>query len=89
MSVAKRMALLLGSSLFALIVIGAAGLWQANQVEKSLAYVNANTVPSIIAIEDTSRVFWMLRVSFWQHVASTDLEKKKAMRPDIRSCWQT
>jgi methyl-accepting chemotaxis protein len=77
MSVAKRMALLLGSSLFALIVIGAAGLWQANQVEKSLAYVNANTLPSVMAIEDVSRTFWMLRVALWQHVAASDLEKKK------------
>ncbi len=84
MSVAKRMALLLGSSLFALIVIGAAGLWQANQVEKSLAYVNANTLPSVMAIEDVSRTFWMLRVALWQHVAASDLEKKKGYEDRYR-----
>jgi methyl-accepting chemotaxis protein len=52
MTITRRLLLTLSITLFGLLLVGGYGLWQLNQAQSRLQYVEANTFPSLPAMTD-------------------------------------
>ncbi len=81
MSIAKRLYLLMAASLAGVLIVAAAGLIQINKVFDAANYGNANTIPSLIDLNDAMVAAAISRTRVWQYMAADD----PAARDKIRS----
>ncbi len=72
MSIAKRLILLLMTSVIALIVLTVVSLVQMGRVYDTANYSNDNIVPSILVLDKALFEFAHIRVRLYRHVLNTD-----------------
>jgi methyl-accepting chemotaxis protein len=75
MTVGKKMLLLVLSALFGILCLSAASIYQTAKVYDQANYGNINTVPSLIALDNTMRAFSQIRVQVYRHMQNTDPAK--------------
>jgi len=72
MTVSKKMALLILSAVVGIVLLSGLGMYQTQRVYTAANYGNANTVPSLLAIDEVVSALAGLRAQVWQHVTLTD-----------------
>jgi methyl-accepting chemotaxis protein len=83
MNLTKRLIVALSAALIALLGIGALGLWQLSQANARFEYVQANTFPSIKAMQDARGFLTNSRMSTYQHPLMTDPAHRKEVEQAI------
>jgi len=71
-TVAKKMALLIGSALFGIVLLTGFGQQQMNKVFEVANYGNINSVPSLRVLSTALEEFGRIRVRAYRHVLNTD-----------------
>jgi len=72
MTVAKKMMLLIGTAIFGLILIASMAQYYIDEVYNKTNYLNINTVPSIIVLDDMSKAYADMQETVYQHIVNTD-----------------
>src|SRR5574343_1629719 len=72
MTISKRLMLLAGIAVLALLVVSGLGLTQLQRVYEAANYGNENTVPSIKTLAKARYQFMALRIRVYRHVLNTD-----------------
>ncbi|MDF0378670.1 methyl-accepting chemotaxis protein [Methylophilus sp. YYY-1] len=72
MTVAKKMILLIGTAVFGLILIASMAQYYLDQVYTKTNYLNINTVPSIIVLDEMSKAYADMQETVYQHIINTD-----------------
>ncbi|MBF5038508.1 MCP four helix bundle domain-containing protein [Methylophilus sp. 13] len=72
MTVAKKMILLIGTAVFGLILIASMAQYYLDQVYNKTNYLNINTVPSIIILDEMSKAYADMQETVYQHIVNTD-----------------
>ena len=88
MNLTKRLVVALSAALIALLGIGALGLWQLRQANARFEYVQANTFPSIKAMQDARGFLTNSRMSTYQHALMTDPAHRKEVEQAINDADQ-
>jgi methyl-accepting chemotaxis protein len=76
MSVIQRMILLLAAALLGLASLTGFGQYQLRRVYTTTNYANANSMPSLIALDGAFTTLTWLRVALYQHLIADDPAKK-------------
>jgi methyl-accepting chemotaxis protein len=84
MNLTKRLVIALSAALIALLGIGALGLWQLKQAKERFEYVQANTFPSLKALQDARGFLTNSRMSTYQHVLMIDPAHRKEVEQAIQ-----
>src|SRR5574343_294462 len=87
MTISKRLMLLAGIAVLALLVVSGLGLTQLQRVYEAANYGNENTVPSIKTLAKARYQFMALRIRVYRHVLNTDpkaIAELDASIPDAR-----
>ncbi|AKR44561.1 histidine kinase [Methylophilus sp. TWE2] len=66
------MILLIGTAVFGLILIASMAQYYLDQVYTKTNYLNINTVPSIIVLDDMSKAYSDMQETVYQHIVNTD-----------------
>ncbi|MFQ6333462.1 methyl-accepting chemotaxis protein [Methylophilus sp. 3sh_L] len=72
MTVAKKMILLIGTAVFGLVLIASMAQYYLDQVYNKTNYLNINTVPSIIVLDEMSKAYADMQETVYQHIVNTD-----------------
>jgi methyl-accepting chemotaxis protein len=72
MTVAKKMMLLIGTAILGLILIASMAQYYIDEVYNKTNYLNINTVPSIIVLDDMSKAYADMQETVYQHIVNTD-----------------
>ncbi|MBA4710374.1 methyl-accepting chemotaxis protein [Aquitalea aquatica] len=81
MNISQRLALTLGIALLALLGIGGFGLYQQSQANERFNYLETNTFPSIIALDEAQDALTQSRTGTYRHViAHDDAQKSKDLQ---------
>lgn len=72
MTVTKKMIFLVLSAALGVVLLAVLGLTQMNRVFNSANYGNANTVPSLLTIDQAFSPMAAMRTQLWQHIAASD-----------------
>ena len=72
LTVAKRMALLVGAALIGIAILAGIGQYQMKQVFEAANYGNVNTTPSLFLLDDIQRNFLSTRLEVNRHVINID-----------------
>ena len=76
MSIAKRLYLLISYVALAMVVLAAALAYQINQVYEAANYSSVNTVPSILAIDESTDALAQVRINSWKYLVEPDAAKR-------------
>lgn len=71
-TVAKKMILLIGVSVVGLLSVAGLGQYYLDQVYTKTNYLNINTVPSIVTLDDMSKAYTDMQETVYQHIINTD-----------------
>jgi len=77
LTIAKKMALLIGSALLGILLLTGIGQQQMNKVFDATNYGNINSIPSLKILSTALEEFGRIRVRAYRHILSTD---EKAMQ---------
>jgi len=83
MTFAKKLYILLATATLGMIALGTISFIQIGTVFEAANYANINSLPSIEQIDNVSQAMFRMRVSTWQHLASTDADEKTQDSKDI------
>ncbi len=83
LNISRRLQIMAGVAVTALVVLAASGLYVANKLHGSMDYIYKNTLPSIQAIDAINEDFLRLRLSVLYHFVQRDAEKKSASEAQI------
>ncbi len=72
MTVIRKMIVLLTAAALGILILGGTGLYQMKRIYEVTNYTNANTVPSILVIDEAAVPAAALRTQVWQHMAQSD-----------------
>ncbi|NML24535.1 methyl-accepting chemotaxis protein [Zoogloea dura] len=72
MTVIRKMVVLLTATALGILILGATGLYQMKRIYEVTNYTNANTVPSILLIDEAAVPAATMRTQVWQHMAQSD-----------------
>ena len=75
LTVAKKMALLVLSALFGIVLLAGVGQYQMAKVYEAANYGNINTVPSLVVLNKAMKSFGQVRVRVQRHILNTDDSK--------------
>lgn len=75
LSIAKRMALLIGAALLGILILAGIAQLQMTSVYEAANYGNVNTVPSLKVLNQVVKSFGQMRVRIYRHVLNTDDSK--------------
>lgn len=87
MTIAQRLRLLATLSLVALVLVGAAGSWVANSVQRNMAELTDRFTPRIDQLTNLERTFLLIRLNAYVHIISATPERKdkqEAVLTDLR-----
>ncbi len=77
MTIAKRLQILIGSSILGMLLLAIVSYQQINKVYETTNYANVNVIPSILVLNQAALDFSRVRVRLYRHVLTQD-EKKMA-----------
>lgn len=83
LNISRRLQIMAGVAVTALVVLAASGLYVANKLHGSMDYIYKNTLPSIQAIDAVNEDFLRLRLSVLYHFVQKDADKKIASEAQI------
>ena len=83
LNISRRLQIMAGVAVTALVVLAASGLYIANKLHGSMDHIYKNTLPSIQAIDAINEDFLRLRLSVLYHFVQKDTEKKIATEAQI------
>lgn len=78
LSIAHRIMVMIGVSVFALLLVGFVGLYVSNKETQSLKLINDDSLTSIVTLGEARQAFMQLRVIVYNHVLANDAAGKKA-----------
>ncbi len=84
MTLARRLGAMILTAVVALIVVGSVGLWQLNKMSGITHYININTVPSILTLDEAQYEFMRYRSLLLQHVINTDDTKMAELEAQMK-----
>lgn len=84
-TVAQRLSAMILSAVLSLSIIGMAGVWQIGKVSGTLEYVNGNTIPSILTLNEAQFKFMRYRGLLFQHVINTENSKMAELEIQMKS----
>ncbi|MEB0139285.1 MULTISPECIES: methyl-accepting chemotaxis protein [unclassified Undibacterium] len=79
MSIAKRLYLLMSYAALAMLLLAGALAYQIKQVYEAADYSSANTVPSLLAIDESTDALANVRINSWKYLAEPDPVKKRTV----------
>ncbi|MDT4331319.1 methyl-accepting chemotaxis protein [Methylomonas sp. MED-D] len=83
MSIVQRMSLLIGIALLGLSSLAGVSYQQLDSVFTAANYANANSVPSLIALNRQFKTFGQVRARLYRHVSNTDPDKIAELNQSI------
>ncbi|WP_426993184.1 methyl-accepting chemotaxis protein [Methylomonas sp. CM2] len=83
MSIVQRMSLLIGIALLGLSSLAGVSYQQLDSVFTAANYANANSVPSLIALNRQFKTFGQVRARLYRHVSNTDPDKIDELNQSI------
>jgi methyl-accepting chemotaxis protein len=83
MTVAKRLYLLIFSAIVGLISLAGLGMFQMDKIYSAASYVNNNTVPSLLTLDEAFEPVAQLRALLWQHIIFSDHVKKEEIAQEL------
>ncbi|RIX45060.1 MAG: methyl-accepting chemotaxis protein [Rhodocyclales bacterium GT-UBC] len=91
MTIAKRLAVLIGVAIIGLIIVGAFGLRQMGTINENLQYAHENSIPSIRKIDQIETTFLRMRVNILRMLLSSEEQRpaiSKAIDEQAKSLEQ-
>ena len=85
LTVAKRMALLVGAALIGIAILAGIGQYQMHKVFEAANYGNVNTTPSLFVLDDIQRQFLSTRLELNRHVITTDDKAMAEVEEKVRA----
>ncbi len=79
MNISRRLILTLTTAIFALIFVGAGGLWRLNQAQQRFEYVQVNIIPSIGELTSARANINNLRLLNFKHLITSDSAGKASV----------
>jgi len=83
MAITKRLLLTLALALFAMLLVGAYGVYALNQAQERFHYVQINTFPSLKVMDSAQRVVTEVRVQTLRHLMVANPEEKSQAESKI------
>jgi methyl-accepting chemotaxis protein len=83
MSIGKKMASLVLAALAGILVLFGVGQYEMNRVYETANFVNVNTVPSLIVLEESLIHVALIRLDVWKHVDQTDGMQRDKFEQEI------
>jgi methyl-accepting chemotaxis protein len=83
MAITKRLLLTLALALFAMLLVGAYGVYALNQAQERFRYVQINTFPSLKVMDSAQRVVTEVRVQTLRHLMVANPEEKSQAESKI------
>ena len=74
-TIAKRLWLMIGAALSALLIVAAGGSYLAHIYDRQLVYLDSHTLRSIETLNKLERTFYLLRVTGYTHIVNNELDK--------------
>ncbi|MBP5988238.1 MAG: methyl-accepting chemotaxis protein [Azonexus sp.] len=88
MTLSKRLLILMGTSILALIIVTALSLYEMGRVYKAANFGNENVVPSILLLDEAILSFGQLRVRVYRHVLTKDPKAQAEVEATIEKGLQ-
>jgi len=88
MTLSKRLLILMSTSILALIIVAAIGLYEMGRVYKAANFGNENVVPSILVLDEALLNFGQLRVRIYRHVLTKDPKAQAEIEATIEKAAQ-
>jgi methyl-accepting chemotaxis protein len=85
LSIVRKMQLLMGSSLLALVVVAGAGYLGVSSISGALTQTQKNTMPSLVTISDIQTQYVRYRLAAIQHISTGNLDDMTKIQSDITS----
>jgi methyl-accepting chemotaxis protein len=83
MTLARRLMILIGSSIFSLLLLAGINYQQMGKVYQAANYSNENIVPSILLLDKAILELGHLRVRIYRHALNTDAKQKADLETKI------
>jgi len=83
MSIAKKMSSLVLTALVGILILCGVAEYEVSRVYETANYANANTVPSMILVDDAIIVLARIRMEVWKHVDQPDAAGKDKVEHEI------
>ena len=84
LTIAQRILLMVLLAVFALLLVGGAGLYMGDQATKSIQRVNDDSLASIQILGDARQNFLNLRVSTYSHALSDNAERMQKLEAELQ-----
>lgn len=81
MSIAKRLQILIGSSIVGLLLLAFTSYQQIDKVYENTNFSNENVIPSILLLNQATLDFSRVRVRIYRHVMDSDDKKWPKPKP--------
>lgn len=85
MTLAQRLMLLIGVSIFNLILLAGINYQQMGKVYEAANFSNVNVVPSLLLLNKATQEFGRIRVRTYRHVLTTDAQKMGEIEQTIKA----
>ncbi len=85
LTVAKRLALLVGTAIFGIILLAGLNLYQMEKVYEGANYANVNTVPTMRVLDDLRMHYLRTRLQMNRHILNTDSAKMAEIEDLIKT----
>ena len=85
LTIVRRMQLLMGSSLLALVIVAATGYFGIVSISGALTQTQKNTMPSLVTISDIQTQYVRYRLAVLRHLATGDVDEMEKLKAEITS----
>ncbi|SFZ75823.1 methyl-accepting chemotaxis protein [Chitinimonas taiwanensis] len=83
MTIGKRLILMLGLALAALLIVGGVGITAFRSINTQVQYLTDNTIPSVQATTDIGIAYREMRALLLSHIMEEDVDLKKAFTQKV------
>jgi len=87
LAIVRKMQLLMGTALLALLVVAGAGYSGVSSISSALTLTQKNTMPSLVTISDIQTQYEQYRLAVFQHISTgntDDMEKNESKIASIK-----
>ena len=83
MSLSKQLMAMLSIAMVGIMIVFSLGIKNMNSTYATLHEANTQTIPGILVMDDILQDFYMMRLKVWEHIASVDIAKMKALEVQV------
>ena len=85
LTIVRKMQLLMGSALLALLIVAATGYFGISSISSALTQTQKNTMPSLVTISDIQTQYVRYRLAVLRHLATGDVDEMEKLKTEITS----